>query len=127
MRGRALDWLNQAKNDYNWAYEGISLGYYSQVCFMAQQAGGKAIRSIAYFQGKDVRGHSITKIAQALAYNGEIEQAGKMLDLFYISARYPDALPAGAPFEFFTKEQAEEALEKANLIIMKAMVEIEDL
>ncbi len=30
-----------------------------------------------------------------------------------ISARYPDALPAGAPFEILSAEQAERALQAA--------------
>jgi hypothetical protein len=33
------------------------------------------------------QGHSIAKIVQGLKINGEIEEAGKFLDLFYISAR----------------------------------------
>jgi len=39
-----------------------------------------------------------------------MEKIAKELDLYYISGRYPDAFPAGAPFEMFTSEQAERAL-----------------
>lgn len=121
---RAKDWLNQAKNDLKWANESLKLGFYSQTCFISQQAGEKAIKSIAYFQEYDVRGHSIAKIAQAIGINSEVEKAGKSLDVFYISARYPDALPDGAPFEFFEHEQASKALKDATIIIQKAETEL---
>jgi HEPN domain-containing protein len=41
----------------------------------------------------------------------------KRLDLYFISARYPDAFPSGAPFEFFTRDQAEEAVSFAEKIV----------
>lgn len=124
-KSRAIDWLNQAQNDFTWAKLGLENKFYSQVCFTCQQAGEKAIKSIAYFLEYDTRGHSITKIAQGIKINGEVEEAGKFLDLFYISARYPDALPAGAPFEVFTRSQAELALKSAEIILQRAIAEIE--
>ena len=89
-------------------------------------ASKKAIKAIAYFHDFEIRGLSITRVAQSIKMNGEIEEAGKNLDLYYISARYPDALPAGAPFEFFTIAQSKKALDDANLIIQKAIAEIEN-
>lgn len=38
----------------------------------------------------------------------------KKLDLYYISARYPDAFPSGAPYEYFTEDQASEAVSFAE-------------
>ena len=83
-KSRAIDWLKQAQNDLSWSKLGLENKFYSQSCFTAQQAGEKAIKSIAYYLEYEVRGHSITKITQALKINGEIEEAGKFLDLFYI-------------------------------------------
>lgn len=125
-KSRAIDWLKQAQNDLSWSKLGLENKFYSQSCFTAQQAGEKAIKSIAYYLEYEVRGHSITKITQALKINGEIEEAGKFLDLFYISARYPDALPGGAPFEVLTKGQAELAIKSAELILQRATAEIEN-
>lgn len=121
---RAKDWLNQAKNDLKWAEESLKQGFFSQTCFISQQAAEKAIKAIAYHQEYDVRGHSIAKIAQAIGINSEVEKAGKSLDVFYISARYPDALPEGAPFEFFEVEQASKAIKDATIIIQKASAEL---
>ncbi|MBF0314198.1 MAG: HEPN domain-containing protein [Oligoflexia bacterium] len=121
---RAKDWLQQAQNDILFAQEGLKLQFYSQTCFLCQQAAEKAIKSLAYFRDYEIRGHSITIIAKSMKINSEVERAGRILDLYYISTRYPDALPGGAPFEFFTKEQATEALELANIIIAKAIEEV---
>lgn len=119
-RKRAKDWLAQAKSDLDFIKSAFPAGHYSQICFLAQQSAEKAIKSIAFFQGYEVKGHSIVKIAAALNYNGEIERAAKLLDLYYTTTRYPDALPAGAPCDFFTKEQAEEAIKLAELIFRRA-------
>ena len=35
---RSQDWLLQAQNDCQFAEASIKLGFYSQVCFIAQQA-----------------------------------------------------------------------------------------
>lgn len=123
-RKRAKDWLAQAKSDLDFIKNALSGKHYSQICFLAQQSAEKAIKSIAFFQGYEVKGHSIAKIAATLNYNGEIEKAAKMLDLYYTTTRYPDALPAGAPCDFFTKEQADEAVKFAELIFNRASEEL---
>lgn len=121
---RARDWLRQAENDYEWAQDGLGKGFYSQVCFISQQAAEKAIKSIAYHKEFEVRGHSIAKIAKAIGINSSVEEAGRRLDIYYISSRYPDALPEGAPFEFFSIEEAKKALGDAKIIILKAAQEL---
>jgi len=84
---------------------------YSQACFIAQQVAEKALRAIAYFRGADlVKGHSVYLVCRELGINGELEEQARLLDQFYIPTRYPDAQPAGAPFQYFSREQAERAL-----------------
>jgi len=69
-------------------------------------------------QGVDIiRTHPLFQIVTALQPDALIEQYAKELDLYYISGRYPDAFPAGAPFEMFTGEQAGRALAAARDII----------
>ncbi len=91
---------------------------------MCQQAAEKAIKSIAYFKEYEIRGHSIAMIAKSIGANDTVENAGRNLDLYYISSRYPDALPDGAPCDLFTKEQAQEALKFAQIIIDRAFDEL---
>lgn len=118
MSNRALDWYRQAEEDLRWVKDTLSAERYSQVCFICQQTAKKALKAVALSKGYlQVRSHSILEIARALKINGEIERIAMRLDQYYISARYPDAFPAGAPFEYFTKDQAEEALLFAEKIV----------
>ncbi len=126
---RYQDWLNQAENDLLWAEHSFTGEFYSQTCFIAQQASEKALKSYCFFQGFDiVRTHSLFQIIKILGENGQLEKHARELDLYYISARYPDALPSGAPFEIITREQAEKALESAQKIysILKTRLERSD-
>jgi len=63
-----------------------------------------------------IKTHSIKKIAAELNINGDIEEAAAVLDLYYLAARYPDAIYDNVPYESFTKKMAKEALEYARLI-----------
>jgi len=114
---RHLDWLHQAENDLLWAVHSLSGDFYSQTCFISQQAGEKALKAYCLFKGFDtIRTHSLFQIIKNLGENGSLEQNARELDLYYISARYPDAFPGGAPFEIITKDQANRALASAREI-----------
>jgi HEPN domain-containing protein len=115
IMNRYQDWLRQAQNDLEWAAHSFDGGFYSQTCFISQQAGEKALKAYCHFKGLDtIRTHSLYLIIKELGENGILEENAKQLDLYYISARYPDAFPAGAPFEMLTQEQAESALKAAR-------------
>lgn len=114
---RYLDWLNQAENDLQWAEHSRNGGFFSQTCFIAQQASEKTLKAYCFFKGFDiVRTHSLYQIVKQLGENGQLEKNARELDLYYISARYPDALPSGAPYEIITEEQADKALTSAREI-----------
>ena len=108
---RAADWFRQAENDLLWARDTLAAGRFAQACFVAQQVCEKALKALALSRGFDqVRSHSLLSIVRALEINGDLEQMAGRLDQYYVTARYPDAFVEGAPFEFFTREQAEEAI-----------------
>lgn len=112
---RYKDWFRQAENDLEWAGHSFRGGYYAQTCFVCQQAGEKALKAFCFYKGFDIiRSHSLFQIIRTLGENGELENYSKELDLYYISGRYPDAFPDGAPFEMITKGQAERAMEAAQ-------------
>ncbi|MGQ0507566.1 MAG: HEPN domain-containing protein [Myxococcaceae bacterium] len=117
---RASDWLDQAKNDLAFANSALEAGFFSQCCFVAQQCAEKALKALALRQGaKAAFTHSLLKLVQALSLNGEIERAAQKLDFYYISARYPDAFPEGAPYKMFRREDAVEALGWATQILQR--------
>ena len=118
MNDRSADWLRQAKDDLEWMRDTLNAGRWAQCCFTAQQTAEKAVRALALHRGYDkVKSHSITEICRELGIDGEIQRRAKRLDLYYISARYPDAFPSGAPFEYFTQDQAAEAASFAEFIV----------
>jgi len=125
MKNRAGDWLRQAENELAWAADSMKAGYWAQACFASQQVAEKALKAIALARGaSEVRSHSLARIAEALDIDGEILRMSKRLDMYYISARYPDAFAEGAPFEFFDSDQATEAIEFAKTFVARARVEL---
>lgn len=119
-------WIAQAENDLLWGRDSCSAGHYAQVCFIAQQVGEKGLKALAFFRGFDlIKSHSIAKIADELKVDDEMRTMAATLDLYYISARYPDALPDGvAPFEHFTESMAKEALNHAAKILERVAIEM---
>lgn len=47
-----------------------------------------------------------------------------LLDQYYVAARYPNGLPGGAPFEAFSRAQAEPAIAAAERFVSLAVARI---
>jgi len=125
MANRSRDWLKQAEDDLSWARDSMQGRHWAQVCFTCQQVAEKALKAIALERGAlEIRSHSIVKIADALGIDGEFTRMGKRLDMYYISARYPDAFAEGAPFEYFDEGQALEAIGFAKTLVDRARSEV---
>jgi len=115
---RHEDWLLQAENDLQSARQLHAGGFHAQACFTAQQSGEKALKALCFYRGFDiVRTHSLFQLVRDLGENGEVEEYARELDLFYISGRYPDAFPGGAPFQLITEAQSGRALEAARGVL----------
>lgn len=122
LRHEADRWYKQAENDLAFAKRGVEEGFYSQACFLCQQAGEKAVKALHYLSGKRVvLGHSIQKLLEELDPRflraKEFIEAGSRLDQYYIPTRYPNGLPDGAPFEAYSESQAREAVSYAEEIL----------
>ena len=120
---RYEDWLRQAEEDLKWGMDTLAHNYYPQACFIAQQVAEKALKALVFYrQYSGINSHSIVKLAAALDINGDILNAGKRLDQYYISTRYPDAMPDGIPSEFITEDQALEAINLSRLVLEKIKI-----
>jgi HEPN domain-containing protein len=118
---RSRDWLSQAENDVAFARHGLAQGFYAQVCFLAQQAAEKALKSMAYRRGAlAIKSHSLVALCKALQINGPLIEAARVLDKYYLTARYPDSLPGGAPHEAFVEREAREAVAYAEKFLEAA-------
>lgn len=123
---RHESWFIQAQSDLRAAEGLFDLKLYSHTCFMCQQVAEKCLKSVAYSRDIDfVKGHSLIKIAQDLKINGTLEEAARTLDVYYISARYPDALPDHvAPVVTFGENQAREAIKMARVFVERTKGQI---
>jgi HEPN domain-containing protein len=121
MSQRYLDWIRQARRDLEHALRSLQDGDYEWACFAAQQAGEKAVKAVYQKLGADAWGHSVTSLLQSLPSDlqppSDLLDVARELDKFYIPPRYPNAHPGGAPMDYYTRAEAERAVEYAQRII----------
>ncbi len=118
---RAQDWFEQAKRDLLHAKHSLEAKDYEWSCFSAQQSAEKALKALYMKLNMIVWGHSILELIENLPekikVSEELRSAGKILDKFYIPPRYPNAHPSGAPYKFYTENDAKEAILRAQEVI----------
>src|SRR3972149_7250503 len=121
MPNRARDWLNQATRDLEQAEDSRRAARHEWACFAAQQGAEKAVKALHLHVGQEAWGHVVARLLQELPASvrapKDLVEKGRVLDNFYIPARYPNSHPEGAPFEHYGPLQSEEALRYAREII----------
>lgn len=122
-------WLRQAEDDYRFARAALTGRFHAQCCFIAQQVAEKATKSVHYHRGaRAVIGHSIQVLMRKLnaraGVTEELLQIGGQLDQYYVSTRYPDALPGLAPSDAFSRDQAQSALRSAGKVLRWARTQL---
>lgn len=121
MPSRAQDWFRQAEQDLEQARDSRRAGRHEWACFAAQQAAEKAVKALHLHEGQEAWGHVIAKLLRELPgtvpVSEELVDRGRVLDNFYIPARYPNSHPEGPPFEHFGSLQSEAALDHAGTIL----------
>jgi len=118
---RSRDWLRQAERDLEKARLDRQHGYFDWACFTAHQAAEKAVKALHQSKNRSVRGHSLLHLLQGTADiaepSEELLHGARILDRYYIEARYPNGFPAGAPVDYFDQQLCEEALDAADAIV----------
>ena len=121
MGARHADWLRQAEADLRHARHAREGGAHEWACFAAQQAAEKAIKAIVPGRRADARGHAVTALigqtATVAVVGPELTECAKTLDKHYISARYPSGFDAGAPADFYTSKDSNDAVACAERLI----------
>ena len=115
-------WFNQAEHTLKSAEKDMKSGDYNWACFKCQQAGEYGVKALLRGLGKPALGNCILKLLGKLKEAGisipnELEEWGRSLDRHYVPPRYPNAYPAGSPFEFYDEKVAMEAIESAWKIL----------
>lgn len=123
-KDEARRWLFQARYDLKacaWNMEG---GFYATACFLAQQAGEKALKALLYYLGMKRRAlltHSVVEMVRMASEQVpellRLSEPARELDLHYIPARYPNGLPSGYPHEFYSEAMAQRAYKAAQTIL----------
>ncbi|MBS7621233.1 HEPN domain-containing protein [Candidatus Bathyarchaeota archaeon] len=118
---RTHDWLRQAKKDLQHAKKSIEFNDYEWSCFAAQQAAEKGVKALFQALRAEAVGHSVSMLLKKLpkdyAPNEELVNQAKALDRHFIPSRYPNFHPEGAPLDYYTRKDAEEAVKIAERII----------
>jgi HEPN domain-containing protein len=122
-------WLRQAQDDYRFGRAALTGRFHAQACFIAQQVAEKAVKAVHYkLSGSPVIGHSVQALLKRLnaraQVTGELVTLGGELDQYYVSTRYPDALPGVVPSDAFSAAQARSALRAANKILRWATLQV---
>jgi HEPN domain-containing protein len=119
----ARRWMEQAEHNLEVTNLHIRNGFWSDACFMAEQTAQVALKAYLYAQGERfIPIHSVHELALECekrdpAFSPAVEW-GKVLDKYYIPARYPDALaPPAIPYKSFTESEGHQALSHAEGIV----------
>ena len=115
-------WLAEAKADLDTARYLADGKRFNTACFICQQAAEKALKGFLYAQGVESPwGHSVaTLVEDAITYSQALDrlrETGPALDKYYIPTRYPNGLPGGIPSRAYTAEDAQLAMNAAEMVI----------
>ena len=121
MASRAQDWLKQARSDFLHAQHALEDKDFDWACFACQQSAEKAAKAVYQHLHSIVWGHSVLALLEGLEQHRVIDASFKdvarRLDKFYIPARYPNGFQEGAPVDYYTQAEAEQAISDARLIV----------
>lgn len=118
---RAHDWFRQAEADLRHARHAREAGDHEWACFAAHQAAEKAVKAVYEASHLEGWGHTISTLLGSLPDRlkapEDLIASAKALDKHYIPTRYPNGFESGAPTDFYTAEEADQAIAHAKGIL----------
>lgn len=118
MPSRARDWFTQAEHDLDQARASQRDGRHEWSCFAAQQAAEKAVKALHLARGQEAWGHTVAQLVMELPEPAaHLVDKAKVLDNFYVSTRYANGHPEGAPFEHYGPIQSDQGIAYASEIV----------
>lgn len=97
------------RKEYNWA------------CFKAHQAAEFSVKALLHGLGLPAYGHSVSALLSKAPSELKVEEklihVAKTLDKYYVPTRYPNAWAEGVPEDYYTVEDANQAIEYAKKIL----------
>jgi len=121
MPERSRDWMRQAESDLRHARHAREDGDHDWAAFACHQAAEKAIKAVFQKLNLDAWGHTLSVLLENLPSGARPEadlvDRAKELDKHYIPARYPNGFERGAPVDFYTRAEADRAIDNAEAIL----------
>ncbi len=121
MAERSADWMRQAIRNLSSARSQRDGGFYEWACFVAQQAGEKALKAVYQWRGAEAWGHSLHDLLRGLHEGKNVpdQVAGSALalDKLYVLSRHPNGWPSGSPGESLAKKDADAAISDSERIV----------
>jgi HEPN domain-containing protein len=121
MVERSSDWLRQAESDLRHARNARKDGDHDWAAFASHQAAEKAIKAVFQKAHLDAWGHTLSLLLASLPEGRRPDQPlidrAKELDKHYIPTRYPNGFERGAPVDFYTAKEADQAIANAEAIL----------
>jgi HEPN domain-containing protein len=122
MVNRYADWFRQAEADLRHARNAQEDSDFEWSCFAAHQAAEKALKAVFLKFGMDAWGHTLTALIGNFPPEAEqpsetLVNFSRILDKHYIPTRYPNGFDSGAPTDFYTNEEAQNAIRYAEALL----------
>ena len=96
-------------------------GHHEWAAFASHQAAEKAIKAVYQKLHMEAWGHALTTLLEHLPNekqpNEELIEKAMVLDRHYIPTRYPNGFERGAPTDYYSRKDADEAINNAEAII----------
>lgn len=115
----AQKWLDFAREDLHMAKLAMRDSLFNQVCFHAQQAAEKILKSLIIAAGVlPPKTHKLGDLLGLLpvALPDDLRLRLLLLDRYYIPTRYPDAVPGSLATGMPNQADAEEALSASTVL-----------
>ena len=121
----ALGCFRQGKRHLESCTVMLEKAFFEQVCFHSQQAAARSLSSLAFLGGgRRVDSPScIRLIGQLVNQHPSLAsylESARLLDQVYITSRYPNGELELAPYELFSRSQAEDLMSRAREIVDEA-------
>lgn len=115
-------WYAQAEHTMASSRRDAGAGDHDWACFKAQQAAELALKALLRAMGRPAMGHGLLHLLDRIANEGvsvdaDVAEAARNLEFHYIPARYPYAFPTGAPYQYYGRDQADQAIAAAARVL----------
>lgn len=128
MPNRWSDWLAQAEHDLGQAEASHRDGRHDWSCFAAHQSAEKAVKALHLSSGREAWGHVVSRLLDQLPTPPPVEviERARVLDNYYVPARYPNGHVEGPAFEHYGSLHSSQALDHARTVIAFVREELAD-